>query len=210
MRTKALLAAAAFAAGLAASMAQNVYSLNVVGYYNITIPPNSFALIANQLNTTNNTLGSLIPSAPDGTQFFKFSGTGWDTYTYDELEGGWLPNGNVSLNPGEGGFVRNNTANALTITFVGEVLQGSLTNPVPAGFSVRSSMVPQAGTLTQLAFPAADGDQVFVYRGGSYVGATYDELEQGWLPAEPNLGVGEAFFSRKSAPATWVRNFTVQ
>jgi hypothetical protein len=38
MRTKTLLVAAVLAAGLATSMAQNVYSLNVVGYYNVTIP----------------------------------------------------------------------------------------------------------------------------------------------------------------------------
>ena len=38
MRTKALLCAAALAAGTAASMAQsNVYSLNIVGYVNVPL-----------------------------------------------------------------------------------------------------------------------------------------------------------------------------
>ena len=192
-------------------MAQNVYSLNVVGYYNVTVPANSFALIANQMQTTNNTLGSLIPTAPDGTQFFKYTtGSGWAAFTYDELEPGWLPNGNVTMNPGEGGFIKNNSASPITVTFVGEVKQGSLTTSVPAGYAVVSPQVPQQGNLTAHAFPAADGDQVFKYTPGSgYAAFTYDELEPGWLPSDPTINVGESFFSRKGAPATWTRNFTV-
>lgn len=192
-------------------MAQNVYSLNVVGYYNVTVPASSFALIANQLDTTNNTLKSLIPTAPDGTQFFKYTtGSGWATFTYDELEPGWLPNGDASLAPGEGGFIKNNTTAPLTVTFVGEVKQGALTTAVPAGYAVRSSQVPQAGNLTALGFPGADGDQVFKYTAGTgYSTSTYDELEPGWLPSEPSIGVGESFFSRKGAATDWVRNFTV-
>jgi hypothetical protein len=212
MRTKALIVAAALAAGLASSMAQNVYSLNVVGYINVTVPANSFALVANQLNTTNNTLAALIPTAPDGTQFFKYTtGSGWASSTFDELEPGWLPDGNATMNPGEGGFLKNNTASPITITFVGEVSQGALSNPVPAGYAVRSSIVPQGGTLTELGFPGVDGDQVFKYTpGAGYSSATFDELEPGWLPAEPTIAVGESFFSRKGAATDWVRNFTVE
>mgnify|MGYP006969320779 CR=1 FL=1 len=193
-------------------MAQNVYSLNVVGYYNVTIPPNSFALIANQLNTTNNTIAALLPSVPPGTQFFKYvTGTGWQSYLFDEFELAWTPDGNATLNPGEGGFIKNNTSQPLTITFVGEVLQGSLTNPIPAGFAVRSSMVPQAGTLTALAFPAVPGDQVYKYTPGSgYTSYLFDEFELAWTPSDPSVGVGEAFFSRKGQAVNWVRNFTVQ
>lgn len=211
MRTKALLAAAAFAAGLAASMAQNVYSLNVVGYYNITIPPNSFALIANQLNTTNNSIASLLPSVPPGTQLYKYAGGSWTAYTFDEFDLVWTPNGDATLNPGEGAFIKNNTSQPLTITFVGEVLQGQLTVAIPAGYAVVSSMVPQAGELPSLSFPAQPGDQVFKYTPGSgYTSYTFDEFDLAWTPSNPQVSVGEAFFSRKAAPANWVRNFTVE
>src|SRR5208283_3068023 len=50
MRTKTLLiAAAALAAGILVSSAQT-YSQNVVGYYNVPIPANSFYIVANQFN----------------------------------------------------------------------------------------------------------------------------------------------------------------
>jgi hypothetical protein len=163
------------------------------------------------MQTTNNTLASLIPTAPDGTGFFKYTtGSGWAAFTYDELEPGWLPNGDATLNPGEGGFIKNNTASPITVTFVGEVKQGALATSLPAGYAVVSSQVPQAGNLTALSFPGADGDGVFKYTpGAGYTAFTYDELEPGWLPSEPTIGVGESFFSRKGAATSWDRNFTV-
>jgi len=189
-------------------VAQNVYSLNVVGYYNITIPANSFAMIANQLNTTNNTLGALLPNVPPGSEFYKYAG-GYTTYVFDEFDNVWTPDGNATLNPGEGGFFKNVTGAPLTLTFVGEVMQGSLTNPVPAGFAIRSSMVPQAGGVTSvLGLPAEAGDEVYVYNGG-YTTYVFDEFDLVWTPSEPTVNVGQSFFVRKQAAANWVRNFTV-
>jgi len=211
MRTKALLVAAAFAAGLATSLAQNVYSLNVVGYYNITVPANGFALIANQLNTTNNTLAGLLPSVPEGTVVYKWTGTTFAISTFEEGE--W--NQNFTLNLGEGAFIKNPLPTSpLTITFVGDVLQGSLTNPIPVGFSIRSSMVPQAGGVSSvLRLPVANNDTVYRWTGSTYAISTWEEIGPGqgdWSAGEPTVQVGEAFFVRKNAPAQWIRSFTVQ
>jgi len=212
MRTKALLVAAVLAAGLATSMAENVYSLNVVGYHTVTVPANGYALIANQLDSGDNTLKSVIPVAPDGAIFYKFDGGASKGYMYDELEPGWTPNGDVTLAPGEGGMFKNNTASPLNITFVGEVLQGEQTASLPQGYSVRSSKFPIAESLTSMELPAADGDLVYVFSGDGYTGYMYDELEPGWTPGNlngPTIKVGEAFFIKKVAAASWVRNFTV-
>jgi hypothetical protein len=208
MRTKALLGAAILAAGLASSMAQNVYSLNVVGYYNVTIPANSFGMIANQFNTTNNTLASLIPNPPVNTTVYKYN-NGWTAYVFDELDLAWSPNGNATINPGEGIMVKNVQATPMTITFVGDVPQGNLTNSLPAGYAVRSSMVPQAGSVsTLLGFPGQPNDTIYKYSGG-YTAYVFVELDLAWSPSEPAMGVGEAFFSKKIAAENWVRNFTV-
>ena len=207
------------AAGVFSSSAQ-VYSLNVVGYVNVNVPANGFALIANQLDAGagNNTLDKLIPVAPDGAQFFKFNGS-YTAATYDGLSQAWDDNGLITLAPGEGGFMHNNTASALTLTFVGEVMQGTLTNPLPSGYAIRSSIVPQQGTLQDLGIPVtgagspSDGDQVFVYN-GSYSASTFDSLIPGWdtagSPGGPTIGVGQAFFIKSATAYSWVRNFTVQ
>jgi hypothetical protein len=185
----------------------NVYSLNVVGYHNISTTAGQFKLIANQLNTANNSIGSILTNVPHGTFFYKYN-AGWGTFDYDTDLGGWDPDGNATLNPGEGGLIK--TPSAITITFVGEVLQGSLSNNCPSGFAVRSSMVPQAGLVsTDLGFPQVHGDNVYKYSAGWGTYA-YDS-DIGWDPNEPSFAVGEAFMTKQNSGAKgWVRNFTVQ
>lgn len=213
MRTlKALVCTAALAAGLATAAAQNVYSLNVVGYYNVPVPADTLVLIANQLNTTNNTLAGLFPNAPAFSQFYKYAG-GWTESSFDDIDMAWVPDPTVSLNPGEGGFFK--SPEATTLTFVGEVLQGNLSNPLPSigVLGVRSSMVPQAGLLTtDLGYPGEAFDQVYTYAGG-WTEASFDDIDLAWVPVEPTLGVGEAVMVKKAtgtSATAWTRNFTVQ
>src|SRR5512137_866938 len=62
MRTKLIVGAAIMAASLFTSLAQNVYSLNVVGYYNVTVPGGGqLSFSANQLKAGNNTIKEVIP-----------------------------------------------------------------------------------------------------------------------------------------------------
>jgi hypothetical protein len=210
MRTKTLLLAAAItAAGIAAYAQSNVYSVNVVGYVNVTVPANGFGLIANPLNATNNTLNGVLASPPPGTLFYKYN-AGYTAYAFDADDLVWTPDGNATLNPGEGGFIRNVTGSPMTITFVGEVLQGNLTNAVPNGYSQRSSKVPQAGGITSvLGYPPNPGDIVYRYNAG-YTAFTFDADDLIWTPSEPSINVGEAFFAlRNSGGTNWIRNFTV-
>jgi hypothetical protein len=117
----------------------------------------------------------------------------------------------ATLNPGEGGFIKNPGATPLTITFVGEVPQGSLTNALPAAFAIRSSMVPQAGAVTTvLGLPAGVNDELYKYTPGTgYSSFQFDEFDTVWKPTEPSMAVGEGFFIKAVAAGNWVRNFTV-
>ncbi len=186
---------------------------NVVGYYHLALQANRAWLIANQLNTTNNTIQGILPyaSVPDGTMLMKYNGS-WQFYVTDDGYP-WNPDGEGTLNPGEGVFWRSPVLT--TLTFIGEVPQGTLTNTLPIGaYAVRSSMVPQAGGATTiLGIPAEDGDQLQVYRNGSYQAFSYDALEPGWLPTEPSIEIGEAFWYRKAPTAIssqWIRDSKVQ
>ncbi|MBM3823282.1 MAG: hypothetical protein FJ404_10415 [Verrucomicrobia bacterium] len=203
MRTKALLLTAAFAAaGVAAASAQ-VYSVNAVGYVNVSVPK-GFSMIANPLKASANTVGALLASAPDGTTVYKFSGGKFGVNTKDFGE---FANGAETMNPGEGAFIE--ASSAFTVTFVGEVPQGALSQNIPAGFSIQASQVPQKGQLdTVLKFPAADGDTVYRYNNGSgrYSIHAYDF---GAWDNPPSPEVGEAFFVNKAAAAQWKRDFSV-
>jgi hypothetical protein len=210
MRTiKALACVAALAAGLATSVAQNVYSLNVVGYYNVPAPAGAYIMVANQLNTTNNTLAGLFPNPPGSTLVQKFAG-GWSQYEFSGDDLVWLPDGNATLAPGEAVLFK--AGAATTLTFVGEVLQGNLVNPLAASgtYGARASMVPQGGLLsTDLGFLGEGSDLVQKFNGGwTQYEFSGDDLV--WLPDEPTFGVGEGMLIKKAGAATaWTRNFTV-
>src|SRR2546429_4970668 len=204
MRTKTLLLTAVLsAAGLASSLAQGtVYSVNAVGYVNKTIPV-GFSMIANPLDTSSNTRTNLIPTPPIFANFYKWTGSGFDiaTFTFS----GW-DKPNITLNPGEGGFI--NTDTAFTNTFVGEVKQGDLVNPIPQGFSIRASQVPQAGTLDQLGLTNLNTfDNLYKWTGSTY--QIYTLTFAGWDPSTPSIDIGESVFINAGTATSWNRTFSV-
>jgi hypothetical protein len=221
MRTKALLLAAAFAAaGVATSMAQ-VYSVNAVGYVNVNVD-SGYNMISNPLNAADNTVGSLFKNItgtiPGGLKVFIFDATtgNFITVQYDDLDAKFIPDADAArtLTPGNGVFVFNPTAGQLKLTFVGEVPQGPLSNPLPKGFSIKASQVPQEGKPDVLGLPGVGGDKVYRYNKTTkaYDTFTFDDLDLKWIPDPglPVIPVGEAFFLfRATSAGTWTRTFSV-
>ena len=208
MRTKTLLLTAALsAAGIATSMAQ-VYSANAVGYVNVTFST-GFTMAANPFVTGDNTIGGLFASVPDGTQIHLFTpGSGFTPYTYDAGLGGWDdPSAVIEFG---GGFFLNNINAPFAHTYVGEVAQGSLSTPIPPGYSVKSSKVPQAGLITALLnYTPGDGDQVQQFGATGFTPYTFDAGLGGW-DEEPTLAVAEAvFIFNAGALKNWTRTFSV-
>ena len=210
MKTKALLAAGLMiAASAASSLAQTVYSVNAVGYVNVTCPP-GFTIIANPLAASVNTVQALMPSSlPFLSSVFKFDPiAGAFTSSIYLGNGNWTAN-SMTLVPGEGFFFKNPANTNIVITFVGNVQQGALTTSLPQGFSLVSSQVPQSGLVsTDLGLPAAFLDTVFRFNGASYDSSVF--LGGGnWTGGEPTINVGEGFFVKKQAAGNWTRVFSV-
>jgi hypothetical protein len=208
MRTKTLLLTAALSAvGLTASLAQSVFSVNAVGYVNKTFNP-GFTMIANPLVGADNTVLALFPTPPEGTTIYKFVDGAYMINAY-EFEEWALPG--MTLTPGEGAFLLIPPGDPYDVTFVGEVKQGDLSHPVPAGLSMQSSEVPQAGVVDEdLGFPVAPGDLVYIFHNDTqnYVIHTYDEFDEVWSTV-PTVEVGESFFTLKGAATDWTRMFSV-
>jgi hypothetical protein len=218
MRAKALLLAAAVSAAALTPVSAATYSVNVVGYINVAVPT-GFSIIANQLDDgEGNDVRSLlqVPAEWAGVTLYKYqTGTGgWDILTYDDLDADWLPaTVNMTLAPGEAAFIANPTGAALSATFVGEVKEGQLVVDTPAGFSIVSSVVPQAGTPEDLGLvepSVAAGDTIYPFDNAlnTYLPSTYDDLDQMFLPSV-NIAVGQGFWINKLAAGSWTRDFTV-
>ena len=208
MRTKTLLIAAVVSAvSMATALAQEVTSVNAVGYVNKELAP-GFNLISNPLSNGENTLAEVIPNPPNGAQVFLFQNGQWVSSTFSSLVGGWATPLNLPV--GVGFFFNHTGSEAVTVTFVGEVLQGDDTNKtVPEGLSIQGSLVPQEGALTSdLQFPGGNGDVAYSWVNGAWTTASFSSLLGGWRP-EPNLAVGGSIFVDKAAEAQWDRNFTI-
>jgi hypothetical protein len=208
MKTKlSILTALVALAGSVAVNAQTVYSLNIAGYVNLTIP-NGYSMIANPLDSGTNTVGNLFGNTgrSDGLTIYKFLPNG--SYDINALSFGSWGNTAMTLNPGEGAFILNEST-ALNVTFVGDIKTGSYTNPVPSGFSIRSSIIPKTGTLDALGVPGQDGDQLYRYNTTTLGYDTYTVNFGSWAGPDPTLKVGESFFILLGAPANWVRSFDV-
>lgn len=186
-------------------MAQ-VYSVNAVGYVNTAVK-NGFNLIANPLDAkADNTVAKLLAGLPEGSQVYTYTAAGG--YAVNTFEFGEWTTPGQTLVPGQGFFLRVGAES--TITFVGEVKQGTLSTPLTAGFNMVSSQVPQAGKIqADLGFVPAEGDQVYTFNATTqqYAIAAFEFGE--WSPADPMLAVGEAVWIRRAAAGSWDRTFSV-
>jgi len=111
-------------------MAQNVYSVNVVGYVNVPLVQ-GYSLIANPLNAGDNSVSNLFNTLYNsgsgpiaGDNLFTWNGSGFIGDFLDQFGGGWS-NPGLQLPPGVG-FLYQHIANpgSATNTFVGTVFRG--------------------------------------------------------------------------------------
>ncbi len=180
---------------------------NILGYVSMTLPP-GFSMISNPLNSPANVVGRVFKDWPDGTTLNKF-----DTQLFRLVENSvkftqWINAADV-LKPGEGAIFFNPTQDYRSVCFTGDVLQDDLSMELPAGFSIRSSLLPQAGHIVDdLKFPIANGDVVHVFDRERQQYVLYPYENGGWTKGSPVLGVGEAFWVAKAEPGTWDRGTT--
>lgn len=183
-------------------------SKNIIGYASVTLPP-GFSMISNPFHASVNSIGCLFPEMPDGTTLCKFD-TSLFRLTNNTVINGLWSNPNEKLVPGEGAIFFNPTTDFKTLNFVGDVSQGRLLNPIPAGLSIRSSLVPQPGRLnTDLGFPIGEGDVVHIFDRDQQKYVLYPFSVAAWERNPPVVGVGESFWIGKTQPGNWVRNFAV-
>jgi len=223
MRTKitALLGLAAVAVGLSTAQAQNVYSLNVVGYVNVTLTDGQFSFLSYPFQDVNgnfditNTLP--VGDVQTGAVLYQWLGTQWNPNNPTWYAGyGWYPD--VIISNGVGFFIL--PAATSTLTMVGQVQQGAISYTIPTGLSTLANMVP-VSTNFPTAAVGNNADNMLTWGPGQewnpnawtyYAGYGWDN---GGNPGDsadgPLLNPGDAVFYENTAGAIpFTQNFTVQ
>jgi len=251
MRTKTMLLSALLGAlGSVSVMAQtNVYSLNAVGYINVTIQPGFNIVSCPLITTPDNTVGTVLNNANGsltGTAvYFWFPGNTPPSYSEDVAKvvgtgkldtlnsNGWSFDGTNVASPGVGFWVASPFTTNITVTFVGTVPTGPITNTLVPGFNLVGSVVPMSGDLCSNSISSLTnyniGDTVYTYNSlntpayAEFV-STSNPKADGHGYQEPGtttgnwttLGdpivanVGEGFwYANGSNTVHWVENYSV-
>ena len=186
----------------------DIMSVNVLGYVSLTLPP-GFSLIANPLDSEINTVSGLFKNWPNGTKLNKFN-TQLFRLGENTIQNGKWTDPWETLAPGEGAIFFNPTSDYKPHCFVGEVIQGKRSLPLPSGFLICSSMVPQRGTLQEdLGFPIAQGDVVHLFDPENQKYSIHPFGANGWEAGQPAIGLAESFWVAKTVADNWTREFFI-
>jgi len=218
MKKTLLIAAAALAAGIISTQASSVYSQNIVGYINTTVPANGFALVGNQLNldgtngisqvfgsglvsdvnAVNNTAIYLwLPGVQQyqSLQYFNATDAAADWGGPAGFYDGGGTYYNNPLPPGQAAFLLNvNNSTPLTNTFTGTVPQGTNIMTTVPGFNLYSLSSP---VVTNLCDPNGGN-----YTGVSDVNAVNNDQVYLWVPSVQQYQALQ-YFDTTDAAADW-------
>jgi len=231
MRTKTMLLSALLGAlGGVSVHAQNVYSLNAVGYINVTMQPGYNIITCPLIASPDNTIATLLNNTNAQYQsgnrtvaeVFQFTGgayTAEDTASAGNAPSGWASGGTITLNPGQAVFFYNPTSTNMYATFVGTVPTGSITNSLAPGYSLVGSVVPVSGDIvtnsislfTNGASSGRTSDEIFTYAAtGGYSENIFSS--GAWSPSDPvltNVYEGFFFYNAFSTTNNWIENYSV-
>lgn len=233
MRTKTLLLSALLGALSSVSvLAQtNVYSLNAVGYINATLSPGFNIITCPLITSPDNTVGTLLNNGTgvyDGDVVYFFNAaTG--TYSSDNASSratftnGWTKGGTNVLAPGVGCWFLNSASSNVTVTFVGTVPSGTITNTLLAGFNLVGSVIPTSGDIVTNPLTVLTnyniGDDVYTFNPATQGFTEYVSSARGnsgyknnWNangdPTIANVYQG-FFYLNTGATVNWVESYSV-
>jgi len=168
-------------------------------------------LLGCNLETTNNFLAELIPTAPEDSMLYLYRREeGFAIISF--LDGQWSEP-ETTITPGTGFWFRSPVHTWLE--FRGEVVTGTNTVTLARDYNLVACPVTRSGNVSsELGFEPDDGDMIYQYvpkvpddpaYPGYYVTSTFDGI---WLPRQPFLGIGSGMWIRRQKVGSWTANTT--
>jgi hypothetical protein len=233
MRTKTLLLSALLGAlGSVSVHAQNVYSLNAVGYINVTLSPGFNIITCPLINTPDNTIGTLVNNSThayngDVVYFFNATTGSYSSDTASQrasFANGWNQGGTNVLAPGVACWFLNSASSNVVVTFVGTVPSGPVTNALLTGFNLVGSAVPASGDIVTNSLTGLTnynvGDDVYTFNPATQTFFEYISGARGNSGYHNNWTAGSGdpttayvyqgmFYLNNGATVNWVENYSV-
>lgn len=193
------------------AVAEDVTSVNAVGFIKQTVPDGGWGIVAMPLASTTGTVeflvGDILVDAPDGTRAWFWRSQKWESETKAAWVG-WDPNTNKFIR-GDALFVNAPSGGGdVTYTVTGEVpseqTAGTSTVVIATGWSLVGCAYPVDTLLTNsaLGISATDGDRIWWWENGGWESAT-KAAWVGWDPDNVVLKAGQGYFFNASAGFDW-------
>ncbi len=208
-----VMAAAALVVGdRVQAQSETVTSVNVVGYYSVTIPANGIALVTPVLESFGAaTLQDLVgDQLPVGSQAFIWDRETKGYVTTGRTRAGW--GSTKIIMRGDAVWLRAPAGTgAHTITFMGEApgdynAAGTTTVENISGIDAVGYAYPAdiIWTNTALSSAAPVGSQLLVWNITTQGYETYGRTRAGWsTPAGYTIKAGQGFWIRSATPVDW-------
>jgi hypothetical protein len=223
MRTKTVLLSALLGAlGSVSVHAQNVYSLNAVGYINVTAIPGFNIISCPLIASPDNTINTLLVNTNGQykkMQVWAFDPTNNPQY-FEEIGSGtgWNNGGLTTINPGQAVWFNNVSNFNVTLTFVGTVPTGPISNTlIASSFNLIGSAVPASGDIVTNSIMNFTNffkkDQVWTFVATN--NPQYTETiasSSSWNNGDPQLAVvggGFWYLNNQVTNNYWVENYSV-
>jgi len=200
----------------------NVYSLNAVGYINITAVPGFNIVSCPLVASPDNTINTLLTNGAGTYKTWQVWVWNPSTAAYVEDIGtahGWLNGGVETMNPGQAVWLLNPSNTAATVTFVGTVPSGTNAVTLPAqSFQLVSSILPTSGDITTNSLMnftnGVRTDQVWAWNPATtsyteYIKAAAAGTWLGGDPVQTNVGGGFWYFNNQATNNFWTESFSV-
>jgi len=226
MRTKTVLLSALLGAlGSVSVHAQNVYSLNAVGYINVTLYPGFNIVSCPLVASPDNTINTLLPNTNGQYrhwQVWTWTPTNSNPYSEDVgVASQWGNGGAETINPGQAIWLFNPSNTVTTATFVGMVPTSNSSTLFAGSFNLVGSAIPASGDIvTNSLMTFSNGvkhDQVWTFTTTNanpyfeYV-ATGNSLATNWPagdPVLPTVGGGFWYLNNQATNNFWAQTYSV-
>jgi hypothetical protein len=166
-------------------------------------------LDADGTGTNNGIYSTVGTSLPAGSKVEAWNGSSFKISTFNGTA--WSLNNSVisnAMNPGSGFFLFVPTPT--NVTFVGNVITGTNTYPIAAGYQISAPSGPVSETIDGAGgYKPSVNDQIEVWTGGSFKVHTYNGTA--WNGGgDPTLSVGQAVFLHAVNNTNWTEVLNVQ
>jgi hypothetical protein len=177
----------------------------IFGFSKVTLNANQFTALSSPFETADRKVSTLLPNAADGTLVYTWN---HGTQSYDILDkdfGIWSdPNRKLPLATG---FTVRPTVNT-TLVFQG-LLPRVWATEIKPGYNFIGDASPKVESLSQMGFPALNGDKVQIWNKATQVWETSTFNGSSWSPNPSVSGLDGFFYWRTGSTAnSWSRHNT--